>query len=142
MSIDVGKWLAQLPIAEGHLTQGILLTGTFLPSEPGQVHILVGALCLMFLREDIMDVEPAGDLEGAAPAAGLEGVAPDADRVRIAVRKGAPLLGARAKELCATATQRRPFALAVRPRVITHDPSPRFRELERQFLQRQSLVDA
>lgn len=133
MSIDIGRWLARLPIAEGHLTQGILLTGTFLPSVPGQVHILVGELCLMFLREDIVEVEPAADPPGAAP---------DAGRVRIVVRKGAPLLGARARDLCATATPRRPFALAVRPRVITHDPSPRFRDLERQFLQRHALVDA
>jgi hypothetical protein len=37
--------------------------------------------------------------------------------------------------------RRRPFALAVRPQTILLGPSPRFRELERQFLRRHALLD-
>jgi hypothetical protein len=135
MSMDVEKWLSHLPIAEEHIGEGILLNVEFMPSAPGEARILVGELCLTFLREDILDIEPAAELENLPP--------PHLHLIRIVVRKGAPLLDARAKDLCGTAAPgRRPFALSTRPSIITHDPSPRFRDLEHQFLQRQSLIDA
>jgi hypothetical protein len=133
MSMDVEKWLSHLPIAEEHFGEGILLNGEFMPSAPGEARILIGELCLTFLREDILDIEPAAELETSPPLAHL---------IRIVVRKGAAFLDARAKDLCCTAGPgRRPFALSTRPSIITHDPSPRFRDLEHQFLQRQSLID-
>jgi hypothetical protein len=133
MSMDVEKWLSHLPIAEEHIGEGILLTGEFVPSAPREARILVGELCLTFLREDILDIEPAAELENAPPLP---------RRIHIVVRKGARLLDAREKDLCGTAVRgRRPFALSTRPSIVTDDPPPRFRDLERQFLQRQSLID-
>jgi hypothetical protein len=133
MSMDVEKWLSHLPIAEERIGEGILLNGEFMPSAPGEARILVGELCLTFLREDILDLELAAELENSPPRPHL---------IRIVVRKGAPLLDARAKDLCGTAVPgRRPFALSTRRSIITYDPSPRFRDLEHQFLQRQSLID-
>jgi hypothetical protein len=133
MGMDVEKWLSQLPIAEERISEGILLNGEFMPSAPGEARILVGELCLTFLREDVLDAARAAELENSWPLPQL---------VRVVVRKGAPLLDARAKDLCGTALPgRRPFALSARPSIITSDPSPCFRDREHQFLQRQSLVD-
>lgn len=131
--MDVEKWLSHLPIAEEHIGEGILLNGEFMPSAPGEARILVGELCLTFHREDILDTEPAAELENSLPLRHV---------IRIVVRKGAPLLDARAKDLCGAALPaRRPFALTTRPSIMTSDPAPCFRDLEHQFLRRESLID-
>jgi hypothetical protein len=133
MSMDVEEWLSRLPIAEEHTGQGILINGEFIPGAPGEVRFLVGELCLTFLREDILDIERAAESEDPPPHRLW---------MRIVVRKGACLLDARAKDLCVTSVPgKKPFALAARPS-ITYNPSPRFRELEHQFRQRHSLIDA
>jgi hypothetical protein len=132
--VDIKKWLSHLPAAEEHFGEGILLYGELMPSAPGEARIAVGEVCLTLLRDDILSIEPATELENAPP---------HLDLIHIVVRKGAPLLDARAKDLCDTAVPgKRPFSLAIRPSVITHDPFPRFRALEHEFLQRQSLIDA
>ena len=133
MSMDVENWLSHLPMAEEHICEGILLNGEFIPSAPGEARVLVGELCLTFLCEDILDIERAAESEDSSLHLRM---------MRIVIRKGAHLLDARAKDpSVASVPGKRPFALAARPS-ITYNPSPRFRELERQFRERHSLIDA
>jgi hypothetical protein len=133
MRMDIEKWLSHLPIAEEHIVEGILFDVEFISSTPGEARVVVGELCLTFLREDILDIESAAEMENSPPHGPF----------RIVVRKGAPLLDARANEICGkVALGRRPFALSARPSIITHAHSPRFRELEHQFLKRHILIDA
>jgi hypothetical protein len=141
MNISVEKWLCCLPFAEEQAWDGIVVTGRLTAGEVGYVHCLVGELRLSFLPEDITAIEPlvAPDLLLPEESKGLGSVA----TVRILIRRRAPVQDIRPSELCERALpERRPFALSVRPRVITLGPRTRFRDLEREFLSSQLLVDA
>jgi hypothetical protein len=136
MNIGVEKWLSHLPFAEEHAGDGIVLTGLLVPGDPGGLHVLVGELRLSFLNEDIVEIEPVATSESLFAHE-------DEGMVRVLVRRGAPVEDVRPSELCnKVLPQRRPFALSVRPLVVTLGPRARFRDLEREFLLSQSLIDA
>jgi hypothetical protein len=81
--------------------------------------IVVGLLCLAFSSADVIAVH---ELEGG--------------RVRLIVRRGAPLLDAIPWECVAGEIPqgRKPFALSSRPLTIRSLPFSRFRELEARYL--------
>lgn len=135
VDIALGKWLLDLPFAEEHAGNGIVLIGRPIASNLDHFHCLVGQLQLSFLLQDILEIEPVSPLE--LPLSEVnKGVA------RILVRRGAPIQDIRLSELCDPGLpQRRPFALSVRPLVITLGPRRRFRDLEREFLLTNSLTN-
>ena len=140
MNISVEKWICCLPFAEEQAGDGIVLTGRLIAGEVGYFHLLVGELRLSFLPKDIAVIEPLVTSELLLPGES-RGLGPVAT-VRIVVRHGAPIQDIRPSELCERVLpERRPFALSVRPRVITLGPRTRFRDLEREFLLSQLLVD-
>ncbi|HEY8455795.1 MAG TPA: hypothetical protein VIL34_09390 [Actinopolymorphaceae bacterium] len=135
MSSGFNHWLSRLPLADEQAADGIVLTGRVFAGGLDQVHVLVDDLRLTFRAEDIVEVEEVptsgGDRLHLAPRV-----------FRVVVRPGAPLQDARPGELCERPSPgRRPFALSVRPPVITLGPATRFRDLEREFLLSQGLID-
>jgi hypothetical protein len=138
MNIRVEKLLSGLPFAEEQAGDGIVLTGRLLAGEVDYFHCLIGELRLSFLPEDIEEVEPLSTSELLLSQEGIG----TAGTVRIVVRRGAPVQDIRPSELCEKMQPlRRPFALSVRPRVITVGPFTRFRDLEREFLLGRMLID-
>jgi hypothetical protein len=135
MKAEIEQWLVQLPFAEGEVGDGLVLTGWLLPTESGLTRIVAGELCLLFSTDDVLDVEPVGVTEQFGPTSA-------SGALRVAIRRGAPLLDARPGVLSdGPRPPRRPFALATRLVPMILDPAPRFRELERQFLLDNSLMD-
>jgi hypothetical protein len=118
---DLERWLAVLPGADEEPGDGLVLSGRLAPAPPGRVRLVTRDLSLAFHADDVLDLESSG-------AAG---------EVRLLLRRGAALVDARPAPLEPDAPAgRRPFALATRPRTLTLAPAPRFRALERAFLER------
>lgn len=137
MNIKLETWLSRLPMAEEQVGDGIVLSGRLMPGAAGEFRILAGQLCLSFLRADILEIEPV-----SVPTADGLLQPPVQPEVRVLLRQGAPIQDVRAAELCdQILPQRRPFALSVRPLTITLGPCTRFRDLEREFLLSQSLIE-
>jgi hypothetical protein len=129
MSIDIEKWISHLPIAEEEelAAEGILLGGRLISGKTGEICVQSGPLILTFSQDDILQMEKSPVEE---------------DQSIIVIRREAPLLESRPSELCdLTTSKRRPFALAVRSRDIIAGPGRRFRNLERQFLANEGLLE-
>jgi len=128
MSIDIEKWISLLPIAEELTTEGILLSGQIINGKAGEICVLSGTLKLTFSQDDILKMENSL-IEGQSI---------------IVIRRKAPLLELESipSELCdVLSSKRRPFALTVRSRNILVGPSQRYRNLERQFLVNEGLLE-
>ncbi|HKT48555.1 MAG TPA: hypothetical protein VJP87_13605 [Candidatus Acidoferrales bacterium] len=112
MLIDLNSLLASLPMAVEDRHAGIQLCGWLAPSEAGEMRIVAGDLCLCFREPDVLEIERDVMTEsGLQPESAI--------RVRVLIRRGAPLL-----DLCLSKVYeglfpgRKPFALAVRPHTI------------------------
>lgn len=134
MSINIQAWLSELPTAAEETGGGIVLEGFLLPSEADKIRIIVGGLCLSFLKTDVLEMESVNQTEDRSGAQFERGI-------RAVVRHGAAILDIRLRELCGLETPKRPFPLSARPPTITLSTSTRFRNLEQQFLQRHSLIE-
>jgi hypothetical protein len=132
MNVDVAQWIAHLPRADEQVVDGLVLTGYVLPAGAGEMRLAVGEVGLAFALADILDVARAQ--EDCGPPA-------PTPAVRVAVRRGAPLLDAR-PAILATGRPCMPFALSARLTPVVLEPSRRFRDLERRFLLDHSLLDA
>jgi hypothetical protein len=129
MRLDLEQWLARLPTAEEQLADGISLDGWLIAGAVGEVRILVGRQCLVFSRTDVLEIE---ELTGEESSAGQA----SAIHVRLVIKGGARLLDACPSDLFdGCVRSRMPFALSTRPSVIKTGAMPRFRALERDFLQ-------
>lgn len=128
MSIDIEKWISRLPLAEELAAEGILLSGQIINGGAGKICVLSGALRLTFSQDDVLKMENSL-VEGQSA---------------IVIRRKAPLLELESmpSELCdVLSSKRRPFALAVRSRNILVGPSQKYRNLERQFLVNEGLLE-
>jgi hypothetical protein len=134
LDTDVENWLSHLPLADEYPANGAVLNGWLVSSKARQITILVGEVYLSFHRSDILEIELADSQE----------ITPDPSgklAVRAIVRRGARLLDIRLVQLDDNLSQqRRPFALAARPLAPVLPPAGRFRDMERQFLLRHSLL--
>jgi hypothetical protein len=129
MPIDVQRWLTQVPNADEQFPDGIALEGWLIAAEDGEARVLTGGLCLSLSRADIVGIEEVAEEDFAAAKT-------SAIHVRAVVRRGAPLLDASPAELFdGSIPSRAPFALATRPPVIRTGAMPRFRALERHYLE-------
>jgi hypothetical protein len=134
MNIDVAEWLCRLPLADEQAGDGIVLDGWLVPGEDGRTDISVRGLRLSFRSQDVLETQSVETEDAYAPSS------PRA--VRLLVRRGAAVLDIRPDEFCvALPPRRKPFALAVRPSHQLLGPANRFRELEREFLQKHGLID-
>jgi hypothetical protein len=131
----VDRLLSRLPLVEEHAGHGIVLTGRPIAGDVGHLHFLSGEFCFSFRLEDVLDIEVLDTAE-------LPFSQEDAGTFRVLIRRGARVQDIRPGEFCDQGSpRRRPFALAVRPRVITMGPHTRFRDLEREFLLARGLID-
>jgi len=112
-----------------------VLTGRPIAGDVGCLRFLSGEFCFSFRLEDILDIEV---VETAEIPFSREG----AGTIRVLIRRGARVQDIRPGEFCDQSSPGpRPFALAVRPRVITLGPQTLFRDLEREFLLTRALID-
>ena len=134
VSSAVEKLLSRLPFAEEHAGNGIVLTGCVVADVGASLHFTVGEFCFSFLPEDIIDIEPPLSSELLPQE--------HAGTIRILIRRGARVQDIRPRKFCGQRLPgKRPFALSVRPPVITLGPCTRFRDLERKFLLTHALID-
>lgn len=134
MNTDIKKWLSLLPFAEEQAANGIVLNGCLVSSQARKATILVGGVYLSFHRSDILEIEPADSTEDPVHP-------PSKVAIRVVIRRGASLLDIGLGQLDDEPSHhRRPFALSVRSLAATPAAADRFRNLERQFLLRHSLL--
>ena len=130
MALNLIRWLEHLPRAEEEVAQDLVLDGWLIQDLAGSVHIVTGGLCLTFGVADVLSI----DTLGAASA-------PGAQRARIVVRRGSPLIDVRPQECMASylPASRRPFAMSSRPLFAPAASRARYRDKEADFIRRSGL---
>jgi hypothetical protein len=130
VALDVVRWLADLPRAEEEVTLDLVFDGWLIQEAAASIRIVTGGLCLTFATADVLSIEVLGAASQAS-----------AQRARVSVRRGAPLLDARPRECMADHLPdgRRPFALSSRPLCIQTTTRVRFLEKEENFIRSNGL---
>ena len=135
MALDVARWVSLLPLAKEETGDGIVLRGCIAHSENDKIDVFAGELRLSFRREDILKIEFGEPEDDSSPF--------QLRTACVLIRENSPILDIRFSNLCERLpSQKRPFALAVRPSAYRLGGTDRFRDLEREFLAKHGLIDA
>jgi hypothetical protein len=126
------SWLDSLPDANAE-SDGFQLEGVLIRAPKGCVRLVSGHLCLDFDVDDIVEVQTAGASEAGILHFGVH--------VLLRLRAGARLLRACPSDVYKDLirVRRRPFVMSCRPIIHILPDTPRFRDLEKEFLRRYGL---
>jgi hypothetical protein len=128
-------WIESIPfVALGKEDDNLSVEGLLLRAggDRDRLRLLVNNLCLELDSADVISAGEIIDEEGSQPCFGIH--------VMLSLRKGARLLGiSSGAHLADFWAGQRPFSLSARSGPREFFSSPRFRELEKSFLERRRL---
>jgi hypothetical protein len=133
MPADMEPWIAGVPEATfGCEGDGLCVEGLLLRAGNDRIRLLINNLCLELNSADVISVKEISDDEGSQPHFGIH--------VMLLLKKGAHLLDIFSGEHLANFwTGRRPFSLSARSSPRELRSSPKFRALEKSFLEQRRL---
>lgn len=117
----IEEWLRTIPLVD---PSAIQIQGRLVETSDADVSIEVERARLHFSKADVIRIKLGGGQH--------------ARQSLLMLRVGATLVAA--EQLDTGVAPRRPFALAVRPRVPVSDPAPHFLAAERRFLSQHGIV--